>query len=107
MKYIKSFNESFSLDEFLKKINHRLHKKIILNNIIIQDLIYQNKGQLKKVLKLISKNLKQEDIVLHYSECEDVIDDLKSMEFEVEIYSDDEYDDKVKISWNYDLNAEN
>lgn len=80
---------------------------IILNDYIILNFINSSRGNLRRILKIISERLTHRYITLYYGDCYDIIDKLKSLGFGIKIYDDsNEYsentDDKVKVSWEYD-----
>lgn len=88
--------------------NEKYHDDLItLNDYNILSLISKSRGVMRYVLKLISERLNNGYIVINYQDCVDIIDDLKSMNFDIKIYDDsneysENFDDKVKISWNVD-----
>ena len=102
VKSFREFNENLNISDV------RNSKKVILNDYTILNFIQNSRGNLRKILKLISKRLTQEYITLNHEDCKDVIDNLKSFGFSIKIYDDsneysENFDDKVKISWKCDF----
>ena len=104
-KNIQSFGE---FNENLNISDVSNSKKVILNDYTILNFIKKSRGNLRKILKLISRRLTHEYITLYYEDCESIIDNLKSLGFTIKIYDDsneysENFDDKVKISWECDF----
>lgn len=108
--------------KWIKRFNENINNKIILNDYIILNLLEKREGTLRDILRLISKKIKNGYIVIYHDDCKstyprNIIDDLKSLGFDVKIYDDDNYDvdflpisspirnrqKKVRISWEYEF----